>query len=68
MNGWTSDFPARKTFELRQTEALESIARALTKIAAIADTHPKDGDVKQAPLVSGGGAGTAIAQPLGRNP
>lgn len=31
-------------------------------IAAIADTHPKDGDVEQAPLVSGGGAGTAIAQ------
>lgn len=30
--------------------------------AAIADTHPKDGDVKQAPLVGGGGAGTAIAQ------
>lgn len=29
---------------------------------AIADTHPKDGDVKQAPLVSGGGARSAIAQ------
>jgi hypothetical protein len=31
---------------------------------AIADTHPKGGDAKQAPsLMSGGGAGTAIAQP-----
>lgn len=29
---------------------------------AIADTHPKDGDVEQAPLVSGGGAHSAIAQ------
>ncbi len=36
--------------------ALALCAAALRTRAAIADTHPKDGDVKQAPLVSGGGA------------
>jgi DNA (cytosine-5)-methyltransferase 1 len=39
----------------------ELIGRAI--LAAIADTHPKGGDAKQAPsLMSGGGAGTAIAK------
>lgn len=52
---------AKVAFQLR---AIETIIRG----PAIADTHPKDGDVKQAPLVSGGGAVTAIAQSQGETP
>lgn len=43
---------AQWTRETGRTCAAQRIADALD---AIADTHPKDGDVKQAPLVSGGG-------------
>lgn len=37
-------------------EGVYALSRQEKERAAIADTHPKDGDVKQAPLVSGGGS------------
>jgi hypothetical protein len=48
---------AKVAFQLR---AIEAVIRG----HAIADTHAKRGDAQQAPsLMSGGGAGTAIAPP-----
>lgn len=42
--------------DIRAQRRAAHFARLGIPDPAIADTHPKDGDVKQAPLVSGGGA------------
>ena len=52
---------AKSEYSRRQDAASTWFIKRKDEILAIVDTHPKDGDVKQAPLVSSDGAGTAIA-------